>query len=279
MPGHKPCCPVCGVSKSNKNTGRIAPARGWYAAKTYTELLDGHLDETLAALSCNDHFCPRCYMRLMRQPPAPHDPPPPHDPLDDLIAATDEHHPPPPLSPQQPLPPPPAPPSPPPPPLPPPPHTLPSTPVSRSSSLRLPPVSSSTHLIPRRSWSLTEKARICREWDAATSHVEKQAVRDKYRAPHLDGGMIARRNLSLHINAESPKKKKAAGHAVRVKGSGSLPALTQLPEQKIDDWIMNRRRQLLRVLVNQIKILLQVSTNGVKMANRLQAGASGPKGV
>ena len=58
--------------------------RRWYSVESNRHLLTGLLDETLAALSCNDHICPNCYKRIRRLPP------PARNLLDELTAAADE---------------------------------------------------------------------------------------------------------------------------------------------------------------------------------------------
>ena len=51
------CCPVCGVRRDNLSR-RGGSNRWWYSVDSNRHLLVGQLDETLAALSCNDHICP-----------------------------------------------------------------------------------------------------------------------------------------------------------------------------------------------------------------------------
>ena len=55
--------------------------RRWYSVESNRRLLTGLLDETLAALPCNDHVCPNCYKRIRRLPP------PARNLLDELTAA------------------------------------------------------------------------------------------------------------------------------------------------------------------------------------------------
>lgn len=128
-------CPVtgCGVWK-NALSKRGGSNRWWYSVDSNRHLLTGLLDETLAALPCNDHICPNCYKRIRRLPP------PARNLLDELTAAAEEQPPtpPPPPSPPSLQPPPPLPslpPSAPPPPTPPPtPPPMTALPVRRALS-------------------------------------------------------------------------------------------------------------------------------------------------
>ena len=94
---------------------------------------------------------------------------------------------------------------------------------------------------------------MCIDWEAATSRLEKQAVKVKYRAEQLDGHMVKGWKRALDFNAESPKGVKAAMHEIRLRGSGSAPDLSAEQEQEIDDWIMERRAREVQVRVVQIK--------------------------
>ena len=69
---------------------------------------------------------------------------------------------------------------------------------------------------------------------AATSRIEKKAVKVKHRAEQLDGHMVKRWKRALDFNAECPKGVKAAMHEIRLRGSGSAPDLSAEQEQQID---------------------------------------------
>jgi hypothetical protein len=108
-------------------------------------------------------------------------------------------------------------------------------------------------MVPRRTWSLKEKQLVCAEWDAALSRMDKQRVREKYRADQLDGHTIQKWKKALSVNAESPKGVKAAKRERRLRGAGRKPHLTEEQENQIDDWIVAKRLQLLQVRVNNIQ--------------------------
>ena len=199
-------------------------------------LFVGQLDEGLAALPCNNHICPSCYIRARRRP---HPSPPA---LLTLAAAAEDQHDqePPPSSSSPPSPPSPSP-LPPPSSLQPPPSPSPqpdSSPPRRSQSMTapsqcgndsgqhvrraassIPTASPSKQLTPRRKWSLKDKQQICDEWETATSH-EKQVVKRKWRAEQLDGHHVQRWQEMLSRNEGSPRGVKAAKLEARLRGAG-----------------------------------------------------------
>ena len=61
---------------------------------------------------------------------------------------------------------------------------------------------------------------------AATSRIEKKAVKVKHRAEQLDGHLVKRWKRALDFTSESPKGVKAAMHEMRLRGSGSAPDLS-----------------------------------------------------
>ena len=96
MPGALPRCPVTGCGAWKHSLNRGGSNRRWYSVDSNRHLLIGLLDETLAALPCNDRICPNCYKRIRRFPPLT------HNLLDELTAAADEHSPTPPPPPSPP---------------------------------------------------------------------------------------------------------------------------------------------------------------------------------
>ena len=249
MSNARPRCPVAGCSQWIHNQQRRDGSnRRWYSVDSSRHLLVGQLDETLAALPCNDHICPNCYKRTRRLAP-----PLVHNLLHELAAAAGEHPPSPPLpSSLSSLSP----------PLPPPPpspsadptsatqqllSSSPSQTAQRALSLAAPQFS------PRRSWSFKEKAQICTEWKAASTVAEKQAVRSTHRAQQLDGHQVKKWTAQLALNDSSPKGVKAALNKSRRRASGRPTQLTRQSEAGLYDWIMEKRRKRLQVKVYEIQ--------------------------
>ena len=177
---HRVQCPVagCGAWKGNEN--RRSNPRWWYPVESNKHLLAGKLDQSLSTLPCNDHICPKCYLRFYKQWRQST-----RNLLDELsTAALDNNEPgtPPPSSPSPqlpppspssppPTPPPPAPP--PPPPSPPPPPPLPVEPVRRALS----DITNLVNRSPRRiSTTLARKQQTLSALAKATTPAGKQAV-------------------------------------------------------------------------------------------------------
>ena len=91
------------------------------------------------------------------------------------------------------------------------------------------------------------------EWEQAETTLEKQALKQRWRAEQIDGGTITRWKEILGKNATSPKVVRAAQHEYRLRGAGRTPDLSEEMETQIDEWVMDRRRRLLQVRVCDIQ--------------------------
>jgi hypothetical protein len=123
--------------------------------------------------------------------------------------------------------------------------------IRASSSVLM--ASPSKQLTPRRKWALKDKQQICDEWETAQTSHEKQAVKRKWRAEQLDGHHVQRWQEMLSRNEGSPRGVKAAKHEARLRGAGRTPQLTEEQETELDNWVMDKRRQLLQVRVCDIQ--------------------------
>ena len=292
---HRSRCPVsgCGVWKGNLSK-RGGSQRWWYNVNSekIRPLIAGQLDETLAALPCNDHICPNCYKRIRRLPQ-----PPAHNLLDELTAAADEQPPtppPPPSSPssQSPQPPPPS--SPPPQPPPPPPFRSPPThqrlagdsPATHqqlsSDSTILPPTAPPTSPVTiRRSASATKRALIelvnqqlphaakrvntgrVREY----THTEKQYLLDDWEQGdewtrwglewmhNMDKFKRVRWRRTLKQIAALPAEQRPAMYMRRINGQRWSASNTLDAEQRIFDAVMAMRHRRLPVSMKQLRAL------------------------
>jgi hypothetical protein len=278
-------CPVtgCGVWK-NALSKRGGSNRWWYSVDSNRHLLIGLLDETLAALPCNDHICPNCYKRIRRLPPLA------HNLLDELTAAANEQPPTPPPPPSPPSP------SPPPPPLtsyqPPPPPSSTYQRVASESSASRQPVASESYALQqtpppcspihiRRSASATKRAlvqlvnqqlphpvkRIKSGRVREFTHTEKQYLLDDWRRGdestrwglewmyNLDKQKRTRWRRTLNCILSSPLSQRPAMSMRRTGGQRWQATNTRLAEQQIFNAVMMMRHKRLPVSIKQLRAL------------------------
>ena len=261
-----PRCPVigCGVWKGNLSR-RGGSDRRWYSVDSNRSLLDGHLDKTLKAQTCNDHICPNCYKRIRRHAAAQ------RNLLDELSAAAfddkpDSPSPSPPPPPQPPSPPPSLPPLPPSPPPPPPPPPLsmppPATPPPNQSVRRV--MSDITNTIsrsPRRvSTTLGRKQQTLSALAKATTSADKQAVLQKAGIPiRHSSKYISRYRKALEVNQAAESGEQRPLTARRLSGAGRPTVLTYEQELELRAWVMDQRRSKARSAVSEVMVRMEAS--------------------
>ena len=263
---HRARCPVvgCGVWKHHLSK-RGGSDRRWYSVESNRRLLDGQLDETLKAQTCNDHICPNCYKRIRRHAAAQ------RNLLDELSAAAfddkpDSPSPSPPPPPQPPSPPPSLPPLPPSPPPPPPPPPLsmppPATPPPNQSVRRV--MSDITNTIsrsPRRvSTTLGRKQQTLSALAKATTPADKQAVLQKAGIPiRHSSKYISRYRKALEVNQAAESGEQRPLTARRLSGAGRPTVLTYEQELELRAWVMDQRRSKARSAVSEVMVRMEAS--------------------
>ena len=261
---HRVQCPVagCGAWKGNEN--RRSNPRWWYPVESNKHLLAGKLDQSLSTLPCNDHICPKCYLRFYKQWRQST-----RNLLDELsTAALDNNEPgtPPPSSPSPQLPPPspssppptlPPPAPPPPPPSPPPPPPLPVEPVRRALS----DITNLVNRSPRRiSTTLARKQQTLSALAKATTSADKQAVLQKAGIPiRHSSKYISRYRKALEVNQAAESGEQRPLTARRLSGAGRPTVLTYEQELELRAWVMDQRRSKARSAVSEVMVRMEAS--------------------